>query len=339
MKILFYINSPSSYQFDFFESLKKKKINFHVIFYTKEIRNFKWKFKTNKWSTYLNKKNKKKHFLKLIKNIEPNLIVLGGYNLKLNYLLNKFTDIKKVYWLERVNESNLIKKFIRRKFLLNKLKDAFAILAIGKEAKKYYSKFNKKVFNLPYSILPNLKNYKKKESQTVNFLFVGQFIKRKGLNRLINVIDNNSFNNARFTFVGDGPLKAKIRGMATKKKINYFNFLNKSKLNKIYKVNDVLILISNFDGWGVVVIEAMRQKMTVISNKSVGASLDLIKNKHNGIMVDNYDQSIIEAINYCSDNIKKIRKWGTINRNIYQKSLCNSINASNKFKKIITSLK
>ena len=339
MKILFYINSPSSYQFDFFESLKKKKINFHVIFYTKEIRNFKWKFKTNKWSTYLNKKNKKTHFLKLIKNIEPNIIVLGGYNLKLNYLLNKFTDIKKVYWLERVNESNLIKKFIRRKFLLNKLKDAFAILAIGKEAKKYYSKFNKKVFNLPYSILPNLKNYKKKESQTVNFLFVGQFIKRKGLNRLINVIDNNSFNNARFTFVGDGPLKAKIRGMATKKNINYFNFLNKSKLNKIYKVNDVLILISNFDGWGVVVIEAMRQKMTVISNKSVGASLDLIKNKHNGIMVDNYDQSIIEAINYCSDNIKKIRKWGTINRNIYQKSLCNSINASNKFKKIITSLK
>lgn len=339
MKILFYINSPSSYQFDFFESLKIKNINFHVIFQDKEIKNFKWKFRTNKWSTYLDKKNKKKHFLKLIKKTEPNIIVLGGYNLSFNYLLKKFTDIKKVYWLERVNESNLIKKFIRRKFLLNELKDASAILAIGKKAKKFYSKFNKKVFNLPYSILPNSKNYKKKESQTVNFLFVGQFVKRKGLDRLINVIENNYINNARFTFVGDGPLKAKIKTMAAKKNISYFGFLNKSKLSKIYNENDVLILTSNFDGWGVVVIEAMRQKMTVISSKSVGASLDLIKNKYNGIIVDNQNRSILKAIHYCLTNLKLIKKWGIINRNIFKKSLCNSLNASKEFNKIITNLK
>ena len=56
MKILFYINSPASYQFDFFESLKKKKINFHVVYQNKEIKNVKWKFEKNNWSTYLEKK-------------------------------------------------------------------------------------------------------------------------------------------------------------------------------------------------------------------------------------------------------------------------------------------
>ena len=244
--------------------------------------------------------------------------------------------------LERVNESNPIKHFLRRKILLSRLKYASAILAVGNEAKKFYLKFNKKVFNLPYSIIPRLIINKKKnndKNRVVKFLYVGQLIKRKGLNRLIKVLKSNTFNNAEFTFVGDGPLKKKIKILATKKNINYFEFLDNSKLNKIYEENDVLILISNFDGWGVVIVEAMSKKLAIISNKEVGASLELIKNKFNGIIIDKDNKSIVKAINYCSNNLKIIKKWGTINRNIYKKSLSNSINASKEFKKIITSLK
>lgn len=342
MKILFYIHSPSSYQLDFFESLTKEKINFYVIFQNKEINNFSWKFKKNRWSTFLDSKNQKVNFLTLVKDINPNIIIIGGYNLKFNYLLKKFPNIKKIFLLERVNESNPIKHFLRRKILLSRLKYASAILAVGNEAKKFYLKFNKKVFNLPYSIIPRLIINKKKnndKNRVVKFLYVGQLIKRKGLNRLIKVLKSNTFNNAEFTFVGDGPLKKKIKILATKKNINYFEFLDNSKLNKIYEENDVLILISNFDGWGVVIVEAMSKKLAIISNKEVGASLELIKNKFNGIIIDKDNKSIVKAINYCSNNLKIIKKWGTINRNIYKKSLSNSINASKEFKKIITSLK
>ena len=339
MKILFYINSPTSYQFDFFESLKKKKINFHVIYQNKEIKNFKWNLKKNNWSTYLGKKNFKSEFIELIKKINPNIIVLGGYNLELDFLLKKFPDIDKIYWLERVNESNFIKSIIRRKILSNRLKDASAILAIGNKAKNFYLKFNKKVFNLPYSILPTLNNNRKDvKSSTINFLFVGQLIKRKGLEKLIRVLKNNTFNNATFTFVGNGPLKKKIKSIATKKNINHYNFLDKKKLDKVYDENDILILLSEFDGWGVVIVEAMSKKMAIISNKNVGASLDLIQHKYNGLIIDNENQSIFHAINYCINNLEIIKKWGTINRNIYKKSLCNSLNASKEFKKIITSL-
>lgn len=340
MKILFYINSPASYQFDFFESLKKKKINFHVVYQNKEIKNFKWKFKKNNWSTYLGKKNFKIEFIELLKKISPNTIVLGGYNLKLNYLLKKFPNIDKIYWLERVNESNFIKSIIRRKILSNRLKDASAILAIGNKAKNFYLKFNKRVFNLPYSILPRLNNNRKDaKSSNINFLFVGQLIKRKGLEKLISVLKNNTFNNATFTFVGDGPLKKKIKSITIKKNINHYNFLNKKKLNQVYNKNDVLILLSEFDGWGVVVVEAMSKKMAIISNKNVGASLDLIQHKYNGMIIDNENRFITHAIEYCTNNLEIIKKWGTINRNIYKKSLCNSLNASNEFKKIIISLK
>jgi len=340
MKILFYINSPSSYQFEFYKSLKKHKINFHVIFHNKKIKNFNWEFKKYNWYTCLNQKNKKNHFLKIIKKINPNVIIIGGYNLEFNNLMYKFPDLKKIYWLERVNEKNIIKKFLRRKILSNRLKDASAILAIGENAKKFYSKFNKNVFNLPYSISPFKSDIKKKIKPTLNFLFVGQLIERKGLKNLLNVLKNNNFNNSKFTIVGSGPLKQEIKKISNaKKNIKYFDFINKKKLNYIYSQNDILVLLSNFDGWGVVVVEAMSKKLAIISSKSVGASIEFIKNKYNGIIIDNNEQSIINAINYCSNNIKKIRKWGTINRNLFQKSLCNSINASNKFKKIISNLK
>ncbi len=336
-KILFYINSPSSYQFDFYKILKKKNINFHVIFYDKKIENFNWKFPKKNWSTFLDKKNKKDHFIKVIKKINPNVIILGGYNLKFQSTLKEFPNIKKIYWLERVDEENLIKKSLRRKFLSYKLKDASGILAIGKKAKKFYLKFNKKVFNFPYSFLPFNRSYSKKKNTSVNFLFVGQLIERKGLSKLISILENNDFKNSKFTFVGDGPLKKNIKKITkNKKNIIFYNFVDKAKLNRIYNQHDILILLSNFDGWGVVILEAMSKKLAIISNKNVGASLEFIKNKYNGIIVDNRDQSIIDAINYCSNNIKKIRKWGIINRNIYQESLCNSINASKKFKKIIT---
>ncbi len=340
MRILFYINSPSSYQFEFYKSLKKDKINFHVIFNDKKIKNFNWKFKKYNWYTFLNQNNKKIHFLKLIEKINPNVIIIGGYNLEFSSLTYKFPNLKKIYWLERVNEKNIIKKFLRRKILFNKLKDASAILAIGQNAKKFYSKFNKKVFNLPYSISPLNSNLKKKINLTLNFLFVGQLIERKGLKKLLNVLKYNDFNNSKFTFVGSGPLKQKIKKISnTKKNIKYYDFMNKKKLDNIYSQNDILILLSNFDGWGVVLVEAMSKKLAIISNNNVGASIEFIKNKYNGIIVNDNEQSIINAINYCLNNIKKIRKWGTINRNLYQKSLCNSINASNEFKKIVTNLK
>ena len=44
--------------------------------------------------------------------INPNFIVLGGYNLKFNSYLKKTQSIKKIYWLERVDEGNLIKKYL-----------------------------------------------------------------------------------------------------------------------------------------------------------------------------------------------------------------------------------
>jgi glycosyltransferase involved in cell wall biosynthesis len=333
MKILFFIDSPSNYQLNFFEDLKKKHDIF-VIYKNKYSNNHKLKIKKEKWILFL--KNKKILFIdKILKKFNPKLIIIGGYklNIKSSYI-NK-NKIKKFYWLERVNEGNKIKNIIRYLYLKIKLRSVDGIFAIGQYATKFYKKFNSNVYNIPYSISleKKIQNYK-----IPNFLFVGQIIKRKGILSLLNCIKNINVKECKFTFVGTGPLVKKIKEiMKLKKNIFYYNFKNKDELNKIYKKSNILILPSIYDGWGVVIIEAMSRAMAVISNNNVGASNEYIKHNINGRIFDIVN-NLENQINFYINNIKKIKLHGERNRIIFEKNLCNSKNLVKKVSLIFNKL-
>ena len=78
-------------------------------------------------------------------------------------------------------------------------------------------------------------------------------------------------NKIMLTLVGNGNMKNKILTVQKKNKfIKYYKFLNKDKLNKIYKKSDVFIFPSRFDGWGVAPLEAMSFSNYLILSKKVG---------------------------------------------------------------------
>jgi glycosyltransferase involved in cell wall biosynthesis len=333
MKVLFYINSPSNYQFDFFEELKKKHDIF-VIYQNKYSDNFKPKIKKKDWVLFLNN-NKNLLVDKILKKFNPKLVIIGGYKLdiKSRYIIKD--KIKKFYWLERVNEDNKIKNIIRYLYLKNKLKKIDGIFAIGRYATNFYKKFNSNVYNVPYSI--NLEK-KTKNYKTPNFLFVGQMINRKGIHSLLDSITKTNANECTFTFVGTGSLVKNIKKiMKLKKNVFYYNFKNKNKLNKIYNKCNILILPSIYDGWGVVIIEAMSRAMAVISNNNVGAANEYIKHNINGRIFD-IDNNLENQINFYINNIKKIKLHGERNRIIFEKNLCNSENLVKKVNLVFNKL-
>lgn len=331
MKILFYINSPTTYQIDFFKELKKKNEVF-VVYKNFLSENNNLKLKKLSWMIFPKKINDL-FFEKLIKKIKPELLIIGGYKLKINDSIIKKNDIKKFYWLERVNNQNKYKKIIRSYYLKLKLKNANGIFAIGQEATKYYKKFNNNVFNIPYSIN---KQRKTRLVDIPRFLYVGQFIQRKGINELIKSIYNINTLNCNFTFVGEGPLKKEIIKLSKKKlNINCFKFKNKNELNQVYNKNNILILPSNYDGWGVVLIEAMARGMAIITNINVGAANEYIKHNYNGRIFCNKDYSLAKEINFYMKNDKKIKQFGNRNRVLFQKSLCNTSNVVKKINKIL----
>jgi len=325
MKILFFIDSPSNYQLNFFEDLKKKHDIF-VIYKNKYSNNHKLKIKKKKWIFFL--KNKKILFIdKILKKFNPKLIIIGGYKLDIKSSYINKNKIKKFYWLERVNESNKIKSIIRYLYLKTKLRSVDGIFAIGQYATKFYKKFNTNVYNIPYStsLEKKIQNYK-----FPNFLFVGQIIKRKGILSLLNCIKKTNNKVCTFTFVGSGQLVKNIKkNMKSKKNVFYYNYKDKYELNKIYNKCNILILPSLYDGWGVVIIEAMSRAMAVISNKNVGASNEYIKHNVNGRILDKKN-NLENQINFYINNIKKIKIHGERNRIIFKNNFCYSKNLVKK---------
>ena len=58
-------------------------------------------------------------------------------------------------------------------------------------------------------------------------------------------------------FVGDGKLKQYIKLQPETSKVNYLGRLNPENLQSLYSKYDVLVLLSKYEPWGLVVNEAL----------------------------------------------------------------------------------
>ena len=203
-------------------------------------------------------------------------------------------------------------------------------------------KINSNVINLPYSI--NVNNFNKKnffKNNKINFMFVGQLIKRKGVDLIIdsfNKLTDEEKKQISLKIIGNGNLNKEVhRFVKNNKFAKYYNFLNKKKIIPIYNNSDIFLFPSRFDGWGVAPMEAMAASQALIMSKNVGMS-ELLKNKKNGSIIDLSKTSMLSTIKKYIKQKKSIKIQGIENRKHISKSLCNvnilSKNLIQKLRKI-----
>ena len=329
--IFFLSNVISSYQFDFLSELNNK-VFLKCLFLEKKLKNFKWALKKKKWYSF----NNKPLFPKIFSNNRYfDIIIVGGYNIQfslISLIYSKIYKIKYYFWLEKTKKSGPVSLAIKKIYFFIILRFADGVMAIGKEAAKFYKNYNSNIIYLPYSI--NISKFKKKKyrvEKKITFLFVGQLIDRKGIIELLNAFNDLPTNYCVLKIAGIGPHKKTIENLSFKNKsIKYLGFLNKEKL--IYNLNtsDIFILPSKYDGWGVVITEAMASGLPVIGTKYTSAFNDLIIDGYNGKRCDPYSvKSIKKSMLYYINNKSKITSHGKKNRNIVLNSLCNSQRAAN----------
>lgn len=104
---------------------------------------------------------------------------------------------------------------------------------------------------------------------------------------------------------------------------------------KYYLKTDVFILPSKYDGWGVVVMEAMNYKCSIISTSSCGISKEFIKNGFNGKISGCEIDDLYRSIKFYSNNKKLIkmhayRSWLKVTNS--------NVNSKNSAKKLISFL-
>lgn len=113
----------------------------------------------------------------------------------------------------------------------------------------------------------------------VRFIYIGCLEKRKRVDLLLsslktileNFKDQPGFS---LTIVGTGPLKAELSRLHPEliPYVQFLGMLPMSQITSVLSKHDVLILPSEFDGWGAAVSEALLSGLTVIASSNCGIS-------------------------------------------------------------------
>ncbi len=128
--------------------------------------------------------------------------------------------------------------------------------------------------------------------QPINFLYLGRYERRKGIEEINSAIKNSiatNNTNCVYNFIGNIPQEKKIKS----EHVNYFGEIrDKTKLLSLIKENDVLLCPSYSEGMPNVILEAMSNGLTVLCT-NVGANGVLV-NISNGFMIEACNASSLE---------------------------------------------
>ncbi|MEC0090686.1 glycosyltransferase [Paenibacillus macquariensis] len=147
----------------------------------------------------------------------------------------------------------------------------------------------------------------------INLLYVGRFDRQKGFDLLLEVFNENPFADVNLYLVGDTVLKDfEYTYPSNAVKIGW---VDNSEIDRYMKACDAVIVPSRWEGFGIVAIEALRNKKPVIASNR-GALPEIIQHEVNGYIFD-FDNKV-ELVNIIQGLSKDKLEWmGEIGEKIF----------------------
>ncbi|MFH1427383.1 MAG: glycosyltransferase family 4 protein [Patescibacteria group bacterium] len=142
------------------------------------------------------------------------------------------------------------------------------------------------------------------------FLTVGRLVEVKNIGMQLRAFKNLDFRfkNLELQIIGSGKeernLKLEITNLGLEEKVKFFGWQN--DLSKFYNQADVFVLTSNYEGWGLAVIEAASYGLPIIMT-DVGCAGEVIKNNESGIVIPVGDIQALEKAMIKLINNKDLR--------------------------------
>ncbi len=199
-----------------------------------------------------------------------------------------------------VNFNIKLQQFLLRLPTLYNLKKADILFSLGGKLTTIHKKLVSfaSISEIPIGItndwLVNTKDIKITGKRS--FIFIGRYERRKGIEELTYVLENNmttSFHNSEFHFIGPIPVEKQLKGFDN---IKYYGTLHEEeKIKKLLQASDVLLCPSWSEGMPTVILEAMASGCAIIAS-DVGAVSEQVDSK-NGILIEPGDKAQLkEAI-------------------------------------------
>jgi poly(glycerol-phosphate) alpha-glucosyltransferase len=235
------------------------------------------------------------------------VVIFNGYQNSVAQMILR-TQAKAVpciFWGEKMVASATGAKGKLQRILAKGLEHCKAIVAIGSKAEQdYKQRFpGKPIFNIPYycDLSQFSQNIPHRPRVPVTILFCGQMIQRKGVDVLL-----QSFSQviqlglqARLLLVGrEAELPKMLQSVppTVQQNIDYVGFQSPEDLPPFFQQADIFVLPSRYDGWGVVVNQALGAGLPIICTDAVGAAHDLIESGVNGWIIPSGDAEALTQV-------------------------------------------
>lgn len=139
-------------------------------------------------------------------------------------------------------------------------------------------------------------------------LYIGNFEQRRNINFLLDIAENSEKQATTFIFIGEGEMFVEAQQRVAEQNLTNVRLpgrLPQKQLASIYQSSDLFLLASDYEIYGMVVLEAMFYGVPVISNNTAGPA-SIIDSDLNGIIIDDLDtkewSSMIEIL--LTDTVK-----------------------------------
>jgi len=340
---------PSHHQSSFFDSLNScSDIDLKVFYYeklSKDRKELGWSEKT--LSTYEQYVISLDDALISLKDWKERVHIIPGFSSKFLKKLIKVViknNVKWIHWSERLG-FGLAKMVNFNYFLFDALypiflrvkgykryakkinRYALGVFAIGELAIEDFVKLGikrDKIKFLPYSIKGlNYTNISKQDNE-ITFIFIGVLNRRKGISILLKAFSKLPNNyNYKLLLIGDDKSKGRYKEMAINlniiDRVEFLGVKPNEEINRYLSKADIFVFPTLFDGWGVVLNEALSMGKAIISTNQAGASYHLIKDSKNGFIVDAKSvEELKEAMLFFLKNPNKIREYGLVSLDIFK---------------------
>lgn len=174
----------------------------------------------------------------------------------------------------------------------------------------YFSgkKYAEKMLSISNPVTVNGKFSEKKEKLIV---FVGRICQEKGVDKILRIwsgiCHKEKYKDWRLVIVGDGEKRKQLEKSAIDMKLINYSFEGFQSPDKYYDKAKIFCMASAFEGFGLVLVEAMSYGVVPIAFNSFSNCSDIIDDNENGILVTPF--SITEYRGKIMELIDNNEKW------------------------------
>ena len=312
IKLVFWMNMPSFYQADLFRALLRTgKVDLRVIFTNKipeDRAKLGWQDDLDGFEhEFLSEHRPIIDAIKKARRYRDRIHIVNGLwagkTVEAVLLTLMYSDSKYFIYSE-APDTRLVVPPIKKKILMPAgkaiVRNAAGLLPISHFAVEYFRSYGAEESRIhPFGYFRSLPasfhrtpNGQKKER--VDIIFVGQLVHRKGVDILLSAMEPlfADYGNLRLQLIGSGDLEKQSKDWVIERnlseRIAFEGAINPRQIMERISEADLLVLPSRWDGWGLVVNEALMAGVPVIVSDMCGAS-DLVKQGKNGFVFGSED--------------------------------------------------